>query len=700
MATVQDPPARVDPPRIGLKLTPTGKDQQEKDPQHVLDILEDAQSGTSLGARTYRLFNTRTPNEIEALLNRTELLDPTYKRVDLNAWYQVFLSTTNLGNQGSNANFSDPQAVDKLLLDVLNHPEVANAYAIRTGPPPGPQFPDTANGYLDTADNHGLGVRLAWGTAGDPSGQTAGQGVKVVDIEGGWYTFDNTSTSPLDLYNDDLPDNIITLNPNVDNSVGWHGNNVLGIILMQPGNGIDGSGIAPASQAYTMGHTFAGPSQGEPDAVNIAVAIMESLLATEDVKHPEQFLLRPGDVILLETSTGDNVLPGVKAKMPSECEPPVFSMIRIATALGIIVVEAAGNANQNLTTTAVNNKLIFKRDSPDFQDSGAILVGASDPTSLKRWITNVDGTNYGERVDVFAWGANIHTTALTGSISTHYTPAPADFCPDPTRNVPAFGGTSAAAAIIVGAIMLIQRFAQQHQNGQRFSPSQMRQLLRDNGTWSMDLSSHPTRTEIGVMPNLVDVLTKMGLVPDIYVRHFAGDLGDGNQTLTLDNFYDSPDIMLNPSSGTSHPYKFGVDQTINITIRNRGKVNAADVKLDLYWAHAPNDLVDLTKWNLIGNVTVGNVRPPAQSNDGTAVATLTWHAGIAVPAGDTRDLCLITIANCATDPGINVTLIAEALNAPIDVPEGMDLQTAKELVYLHLLQINNNIAQLKFGVVN
>lgn len=666
----------------------------------MLDIIEDVQPGTSSGARTYRLFNTRTPDEIEALLDRAQSSDPTYERVDLNAWYQVCLPTTNLKNYGSAENFSDPSVVDKLLLDVLNRPEVANAYAIRTGPPPGPQFPDSANGYLGTADNHGLGVKLAWAKGDDPTGKTAGQGVKVVDIEGGWYTFDNAGTSSHVLYNDDLPDNIISLNPKVDDDVGWHGNNVLGIILMQPGNDIDGSGIAPASQAYTMGHTFAGPSEGEPDAVNIPVAIMESLLATEDVNHPEQFLLRPGDVILLETSTGDNVVPGVKEKMPSECEPPVFSLIRVATALGIIVVEAAGNANQNLTTTAVSNKLIFKRDSPDFQDSGAIVVGACDPSSLKRWITNVDGSNYGERIDVFAWGDNVYTTALTGKISSHYTPSPADFCPDPSRNVPAFGGTSAAAAIIAGAIMLIQRFAEQHQDGQRFSPSQMRQLLRDTGTWSMDSSSHPTRTEIGVMPNLVDILTKMGLVPDIYFRHVSGDLGDGSQMLTLDNFYHSPDIMLNPSNGASQPYKFGVDQTITVTIRNRGKANAADVTLDLYWAHAPSDLVDLAKWNRIVTATIGNVKGRAQPNDGTAVASLTWPAGVAVPTGATTDLCLIAIVNCATDPGINVTLLAEALNAPIDVPVGIDLQTAKELVYLHLLQINNNIAQLKFGVVN
>jgi len=705
MATQQSPaqfpvgkpaPPRKDPPRVGIKLRPNAKERQQKDPRSILEILDQARAGTSSGARAYRLFPTRTPQEIDALLDRAEQSDRTYKRVDLNAWWQVYLRTADPGPGQSPPSFSDDFEVDSLLVDLLKHEDVDNAYALRTGPPPGIQFD---NGYLDTKDKRGLDVLSAWRTIDprNPTGMTAGQGVKLVDIEGGWYKWDQTRPdgSHYDEYNVDLPDNIISLNTTNEDLTRWHGSNVLGIIFMKPNN-LYGTGIAPAGQAYTMCQTFNGPADNEAEAVNIGCALVEAILEALDAEHQDQYLLRPGDVILLETSTAKDVLPNVPEKLPSECEPPVFALIRIATALGIIVVEAAGNSGLDLATIPVGGKLVFdKKTATDFRDSGAIMVGACDPSNLAPWTTSgTEGSSFGERVDVYAWGDSVATTGTSGPISNDIDATPEDFCPRPESNIPAFGGTSAAAAIIAGTIMLIQSYAQQ-QNGLRYTPSQMRDLLKAGGT----PSEGEIRNIIGVMPNLATIMTQIKPGADIYLRHNANDAGDSTQTLSMTNSFSSPDIMLNASGRTQTPnlYNPGAAQnTISISLHNRGKAAAPSATVHIYWTHKP-DLTDLTKWTSIGTADIGTVPPHTNSTDGVAVASLFWPSN-AAPTGDTSNLCLIAVATCPTDAGISVANIADALSVAGTVPVRPDLGDVKQKLYLELLQSGNNISQVGFGV--
>jgi hypothetical protein len=71
-------------------------------------------------------------------------------------------------------------------------------------------------------------------------------------------------------------------------------------------------------------------------------------------------VLGPGDAILIEQQTGvcggtcgaDQVGCG-----PLEWQQPVFDAIATATALGIVVVEAAGNGNVNLDTASCAGRL-------------------------------------------------------------------------------------------------------------------------------------------------------------------------------------------------------------------------------------------------------------------------------------------------------------------------------------------------------
>ena len=58
-----------------------------------------------------------------------------------------------------------------------------------------------------------------------------------------------------------------------------------------------------------------------------------------------------------------------------------FDAIRLAVALGIVVVEAAGNGGFDLDNyTDGAGDFVLRRGSVDFKDSGAIMVGASTST--------------------------------------------------------------------------------------------------------------------------------------------------------------------------------------------------------------------------------------------------------------------------------------------------------------------------------
>jgi serine protease len=670
--------------------------------------LDRAEPGASTGANAYRLLHTRSMEEIDALVARAAHCDPTYAKVDLNCWWQVFLPTDG-GGSGDTSNgkappsYCDPTEVDRLVAALHKQPEVDNAYAMRAGLPPSPPFDGSANTYLQPAPQ-GLDILHAWSVVGgDKRGTDAGKGVTLVDIEGGW-----------DSVHEDLPTTVAHLGPSLPDdrrNVRWHGTNVLGVLFMQsnnpavPATNVDGVGVAPAGQGYTMGHTFFGPADpSRPGPPNVAVALMETLLHPGYTPSQRQFLLEFGDVILLEEETGDD------APRPIETDAATFALIRIATALGIIVVEAAGNGRQPLdSVTDSAGKHLFNPDLPaEFRDSGAIMVGACD-SERKVWkgAQYHEGSNTGRRVDVFATGVNVSTTG-SGSDKNPPPAQPTDFRPNPSASSafdkPAFGATSAAAAIIAGTIMVIQGIAQQQNNGLRFSPSQMRQLLKVNGTPSIDANLHDTTTDIGVMPDLQQVLSSITHQTDIYLHHTPNDTGDGMQTLDLNTCCTSPDILLNPgfNNEPTSPYRFAADNTIVINLFNRGTVVATSATATLYWVHTP-DMSDPSKWTLIGTAAFPDVPPRAGTRDGSATSSVPWLAGQAAPTGDTSDLCLIAIATCPTDPGISVqdliTSMASAGTTP--VPSGGSGAAAgdvKEALYLRLLQGNNNVAQVVFGV--
>jgi len=230
-------------------------------------------------------------------------------------------------------------------------------------------------------------------------------------------------------------------------------------------------------------------------------------------------LLSAGDVMLIELQTfgalpavidGDLQLCGHSgaqglAAVPLEYESVVFDAIAVATANRIVVVEPAGNGAVSLDHPAFLG--IFDMSSPNYRDSGAIMVASSMVNRAPHC-----SSNYGSRVDVSAQGE--HFPSAWGSPSNNgwfFNPAG-----DDNQKYGQFGGTSSASAIVAGAAAVAQSL-QKARGGPVLSSERMRILLRTDGT--------PQATDtrrIGPMPNLAAIHLWM-----------LGDLdGDGISNVT------------------------------------------------------------------------------------------------------------------------------------------------------------------------
>ena len=206
---------------------------------------------------------------------------------------------------------------------------------------------------------------------------------------------------------------------------------VLGIAVMKT-NDKRASGITPNAKGYVV-------SQWRPNGdLDNADAIMASLA------H-----VHYGDIILLQAQVR-----GASARKelwPVEVQPANFDVIRLATALGVIIIEAAANGSIyfNLSTDldqfVLNGKKIFHRSDADFRDSGAIMVaGASASVPHVR----INNSNYGSRIDCYSWGESVYTAgnfprSSNGAVN---------------RYTSEFSGTSSAAAIIARGCHLYTKY--------------------------------------------------------------------------------------------------------------------------------------------------------------------------------------------------------------------------------------------------
>jgi hypothetical protein len=401
--------------------------------------------------------------------------------------------------------------------------------------------------------------------------------------------------------------------------------------------------------------------------------------------------LSSGDIILIEigidiVNAEDEV---IYNEMCVEVEDVTFHTIRLATALGICVIEGAGNSGANLDDFVhpIHRTRILDRSAgptSGFRDSGAILVGASMPSqpyeSHPRLIINNLGSNYGSRIDCFAWGRWVDTI---GSSSDN---------PD-NHYVTNFGGTSSASAIVAGAALSVQGINQSI-NGYRFSPLGLRMILSDQSINTH--SENPSYDRIGVMPDLRRItndLLELHSV-DIYMRDNIDDTGDHS----VGPLASSPDIILktvevmNPqeefgeesigvnSNTLSDQVNPGQDNFVYLRVRNRGMDDAFNTFAQVYWS-PPATLPTPNLWHLRGTVNIANI--PAD-NYLMVSNPVTWHSSDIPGAGH---YCFIALIGNDLDPA---PLLTE--------PPATDFMTWEN--YTTFVRNNNNVVWRNFNIVD
>ncbi|MGR0329551.1 S8 family peptidase [Bacillus cereus] len=427
--------------------------KEEKQDPELIGILNEYPNVT-----INRLFSSLNPKEIKKL--GREINDSEHISSNLLNYYIV-------ENQGD----IDVQA---LLVKFEKSSLIETAYLQEEETPPQERLPNlsvnpydeprlTRQGYLEPAPL-GINAPYAWSINGGD-----GKGTTFVDMEYGWL-----------LSHEDLVNQKIQLMSGQNKSEHHdHGTSVLGIVSAEDNN-IGGIGIAPKAKVKVVSQIRDNGTYNTADAILSAVNNMQA-----------------GDILLLEAqATYDGY--GDKNYFPVEVKPDIFDAIRMGTNKGIIIIEAGANGGNDLDQFRDRNgKQVLNRNSPDFKDSGAIMVGAASArVPHKRSYFS----NYGSRVDVYGWGNAVDTTDAKPSefITNLYTSS--------------FAGTSSASPIIAGAAASIQGIAKNNQ-GRVYTPRQLRDILSDSSTGTK--SNDPTSDKIGVLPDLKAILSKLGFSPNL-----------------------------------------------------------------------------------------------------------------------------------------------------------------------------------------
>jgi Subtilase family len=399
---------------------------------------------------------------------------------DLASWYGVTLPAT-----------ADAAAVAALLRSL---PEVVYAYPAPEPVQP-PFSPVLAQDVLAVASSTPDLTALQEYLRPAPQGIDAdfsrqdprarGAGITIVDLEFDW------TMSHEDLQLDsssDLGGTVFTRFPTfVD-----HGTAVFGeLVAMDNGYGV--TGIVPDATMHGISPMFQlsnGKLKFRPGPALVYLAGLGVLDA--------------GDAVLLEQQAKG---PGGNTNFaPVEWIPSVFDAIRLLTDLGVVVVEAGANGNQNLDDPAFVRDGIAWFDR-SVHDSGAVLVGAGSSNGHER----LSFSNYGSRLDLQGWGHNVVTTGGNGDLLGFSDPS------RETRYTSSFAGTSSAAAIVAGAVVAIQSYLEA--TGRAPWPArQIVDLLVSTGTPQGPVTGDQ---RIGPLPNLAAALRAIDVEPLATVT--AGD---------------------------------------------------------------------------------------------------------------------------------------------------------------------------------
>jgi len=330
--------------------------------------------------------------------------------------------------------------------------------------------------YLQAAPT-GINAYYGWSL---PGGH--GENVKVIDIEGNWIETHE------DLHGGN--DNFHIAGTKIETPLYWeHGTAVLGEIAADP-NDFGMTGIAYGVDLGTV-------SIGSLTTAN-AIAIASANCVEGDIILIE--LHAPGPHYDFESRDDQ------QGYVAMEYWQANFDAILTASALGRIVVEAAGNGAEDFDDTSLYDSLFY----PEYRFSGAVMVAASCSDHFP-----ASFTNYGLRIDVHGLGCwDIYTLGygdLWGdNPDNHYTST--------------FAGTSSASPIIVGACAVLQGIYE-NVHGVPLDHAGMRRLLTDYST-----PQAPSYKRIGPMPDL------QGSCDEVYGVAFTSDVTSGWAPLEVSFF--------------------------------------------------------------------------------------------------------------------------------------------------------------------
>lgn len=368
-------------------------------------------------------------------------------------------------------------------------------------------------GYLADAP---LGIGALWAL----QHVAAGDKVGICDLEQGWYDHEDLShlTSGL-IFGANRAD-VAVVN-------GHHGTAVLGqLAAVSDANAMGVRGAAAVfGQFFLTSHYRLHKAVPDPDDPfqgtngHVAAALVNALVGF--VRLPTSWPLVAGDVLLLEVQRG---------RLPTEIDAADLDAIRLASGLGVVVVEAAGNAGVDLDAYVdPETGVSLRRGDPRSRDSGAILVGASR-AALPH--DRAPFSNYGSRLDCFGWGEAVTTCGFGDLASGTQFPT--------TAYTNTFSGTSSASPIIAAAAALVQSLHRAASHC-RLDGQAMRTILSEPATGTRQ--GPDVAGFIGVMPDLAAIVRgHLALVPDLYLRHRIGD--GGGQPYAGAEVSSSPDILL------------------------------------------------------------------------------------------------------------------------------------------------------------
>jgi hypothetical protein len=313
--------------------------------------------------------------------------------------------------------------------------------------------------YPESTDG-GLNAEAAWNAG------VTGQGASVILMESGW----NYNHEDLNIDGPSYPCELGSADEGCSRGI-MHGTSMVGVIgALHNNHGTDG--FSPDADI-----SFRGASHVD-DIDSIILRMLNG-----DESDGEMY---PGTVFLIASATKGMLAGDASCTeepygcIPTSILPSNQNAIEYAIAAGISVIEAAGNGYVDLNDAA-NYGTVYTNISTN--DSGSIMVGASMGATKNR----ADFSNFGSRVNVFAWGAGVAAPGFPYPGSPFvWTNTGSPVPPNDETNAyytNLFGGTSSASSMIAGAAALVQSYAKQElgETTRYLMPAKMREILVNSG---------------------------------------------------------------------------------------------------------------------------------------------------------------------------------------------------------------------------